>query len=85
MDWGDAPGWAALVVALLAVEISRRARKDGHRSARAAERSASAAEQTLADQRQQAADGDFGNQVSTEISVSVVWADRSDPVLLPVS
>ncbi|MFF7329620.1 hypothetical protein [Streptomyces sp. NPDC008150] len=54
MNWGDAPGWAALVVALIAVEISRRARKDGQRSADAADRSATAAEQTLADQRQEA-------------------------------
>ncbi|MFA3872633.1 hypothetical protein ABS735_02865 [Streptomyces sp. MMCC 100] len=56
MDWGDAPGWAAFVVALAAVEISRRARKDGKRSADAAVRSATAAEQTLADQRRDAAE-----------------------------
>lgn len=56
MDWGDAPGWAALVVALGALEISRRARKDGKRSADAADRSATAAEQTLADQRREAAE-----------------------------
>jgi hypothetical protein len=56
MDWGDAPAWAALVVALGALEISRRARRDGKRSADAADRSATAAEQTLADQRREAAE-----------------------------
>ncbi|NYV74218.1 hypothetical protein HW445_07835 [Streptomyces sp. UH6] len=39
-----------------ALEISRRARKDGKRSADAADRSATAAEQTLADQRREAAE-----------------------------
>ncbi|MFE0855034.1 hypothetical protein [Streptomyces mutabilis] len=56
MEWGDVPGWAAFVVALVAVEISRKAYKQGKRSADAANRSATAAEQTLADQRREAAE-----------------------------
>lgn len=56
MEWGDVPGWAAFVVALVAVEISRKAYKQGKRSADAAVRSAAAAEQTLADQRREAAE-----------------------------
>jgi hypothetical protein len=56
MNWGDAPGWAALVVALGALEVSRRAHKVGQRNADAAERSATAAEQALADQRHEAAE-----------------------------
>lgn len=54
MDWGDAPGWAALAVALGALGVSLKARRDGRRNADAAERSATAAEQALVDQRRDA-------------------------------
>lgn len=62
MNWGDAPGWVGLVVAVGALLMSEKTRRDGNKSAErakesadrsavAAERSAAAAEATLLDQR----------------------------------
>jgi len=62
MDFGDVPAWAALVVAVVAAELSRRAHKistrnvaAAERAAEAAERSTAAAENALALQQQDAA------------------------------
>lgn len=54
MNWGDAPGWAACLIAAGALWVSWRARRDGRASVAAAERSAAAAEHTLEDQRREA-------------------------------
>lgn len=69
-EWGDAPAWAAFILAAIALWISIRAQKDGRRSANAAvdsveearlsrlasEKSATVAAETLADQRREAAE-----------------------------
>ncbi|MEV4033414.1 hypothetical protein [Streptomyces umbrinus] len=54
MNWGDAPGWAACLIAAGALWVSWQARRDGRASVAAAERSAAAAEHTLEDQRREA-------------------------------
>ncbi|MEU0978484.1 hypothetical protein ABZ488_04635 [Streptomyces griseus] len=67
-EWGDAPAWAAFVLAAIALVFSIKAQRDGRRSANAAEesvkeaklsriaaeRSTAVAEATLADQRREA-------------------------------
>lgn len=50
-EWGDAPAWAAFVLAAIAVVISIRAQRDGRRSANAAEKSVTAAEKSVEEAR----------------------------------
>lgn len=54
MSWGDAPGWAALVVAIGALWVSLLARRDSRRSADADE-AAVALQRAEAEERRQAA------------------------------